>query len=243
MIQITFNPKEIALLNKIINQKLTNAEFIASPIAMNEIAKAVFTITTSRFLKDLSLVAKQDSNKYHHLYEWGSVGVPEKKLFLMKRINIQYGNLSIAIEPLKSTKPVPIPSILLEPGLTDKVVSARHIFKNKMEVMENNKSVFIYTKRTIVFSPDNQSMIFVPKNNVIKITNPGGSSTKNALLKFSQEWYKIKPAIVIEQSQLMKQIANKVVLLINTNNSVSKTQVYNTIKGVTSSYSQEVSVM
>ena len=213
---------------------------IVSPTALTEISKAVFTITAKRFLQDLSMAAKQDPARFHHLYEWGQVGNPTQKLFIMKRTRIQYGQLQIDLIPMKSNKPVPIPTRLREPGPTGRTVSAKHIFRNKMEIMENNSPIHIYTKKTIVFSPDGQELVFLPKDRMINISHPGGPRTTHALREYTHTWYSMKAPTVITQSRLIRQIANEVAKTVNKQGS-NPSQVYNTIKRVNSQYSREVS--
>jgi hypothetical protein len=36
-----------------------------------------------------------------------------------------------------------------------------------MEVIESNKPIHILTKKTIVFSPDGENLVFVPRNKII----------------------------------------------------------------------------
>jgi hypothetical protein len=222
----------------LINSKVKQMEIVISPISLTEISKAIFTITTKKFLKDLSIAALTDPKKYHHLYEWGDVGKENRKLFLLKRSSVKYGNLTIDIIPLKSTKPVPINSVLASPGTTGKKVTTKSIFKNKMEIMEENKPIHMITKKTIVFTPDGKDLVFVPAGKVIDIMNPGGSKTTHALRDFSKIWYDTKAPIVINNSRLIQQIGNEVAKTINRQGS-SPEMVYKTIKKVTSNYSQD----
>lgn len=242
MIQIRATKPSINAVISLIENKASQVELIVSPIALTEISKSVFTITSKKFLRDLSAEALQNPKKYHHLYEWGSIGSPTKKLFLIKRAKVQYGDLIIDFIPIKSTKPVPIPARLLEPGPTGKVVSAQHIFRSKMEIMEENKPVHIYTKKTIVFSPDGKELVFIPKGHVINIMNPGGQETTHALQKFSNTWFMIKAPMALSQSRLIQQIGNEVSKVVNRKGS-TKTQVYETIRRVNSNYSQDLTVI
>ena len=151
MIQLTVPKSSFEAVSTLINSKIKQMEIVVSPISLTEISKAIFTITTKKFLKDLNIAALTEPKKYHHLYEWGDIGKENRKLFLLKRSSIKYGNLTIDIIPLKSTKPVPINSALVSPGPTGKKVTAKSIFRNKMEIMEENKPIHMVTKKTIVF--------------------------------------------------------------------------------------------
>jgi hypothetical protein len=241
MIEIIINPEDISNFNVIVQNKVKSAEFMAHYKSMTEVAKAMFTITTKKFLQDLSVAAQNDHKRYHHLYEWEAIGRTSRKLFAMERTRVIGGELIITIVPIKSTKAVPIRSPLNIPGPTGKVVTAKHIFRDKMQVIENNDPVTIETKRTIVFSPDGQKLIFVPKDKVITIKNPGGTAAKDALLEFSNTWYSTKPEMVMDQSRLIRQMANRVVDLLNTD-AANPESVYRTIQEVNKSYSKEITV-
>ena len=242
MIQFRIPETSIKSVQTLIQSKSNQLQLIVSPTSLTEIAKAVFTITGKKFIQDLSVAARQDPQRYHHLFEWGEVGNPSQKLFVMRRAKVQYGQLEIEILPLKSRKVVPIPARLLEPGPTGKVVSAQHIFRDKMDIMENDKPVHIYTRRTIVFSPDGQELVFVPKGRVIYIMHPGGSKTTHALKQYTQTWYRMKAPTAIIQSRLIRQIANEVVKTVNTQGSTTS-MVYTAIRNVNSSYSKEVTTI
>lgn len=239
MMQLQVDPKSIVAAQTLIAEKVKQAELVVSPTSLTEIAKAIFTITSVKFLRDLSAAAIQDPERYHHLYEWSAVGNLNQKLFIMKRTTVQNGNLSITFVPVKSTKPVPINSRLLEPGPTGKVVSAEHIFREKMRIMENKEPIHFEAKRTVVFSPDGNKLVFVPKDTVINIMNPGGSQTTNALKNFSERWYSTIAPGAVSESRLMRQIGNEVAKVLN-NSSSTPSQVQATIKRVTAAYSKEL---
>jgi hypothetical protein len=239
MIQLQIDPKVINAAEAVIKSKISEAEEIISPASLSEIGKAIFTITAKRFLQDLAQTAIQNPHQYHHLYEWGRVGNTSQKLFLIKRTNIRYGNLSVTFVPLQSKTPVPINSALLTPGKTGKVVNSIHIFRDKMRIMEENIKVHYETKRTIVFNEFDEGLVFVPKNHIVNIMDPGGKETTGSLKQYSTYWYSTEASKVVSQSNLIKQIGNEVVKTINSNNS-SKTKVRDTIRKVVSSYSKEM---
>jgi hypothetical protein len=241
MMQLRVDPKAIAAVEAVIIEKTKQAEVMISPISLSEIAKAVFTITAKKFLQDLAIAARQDPMRYHHLYEWGSTGNPVQKLFIMRRATFEHGNLSIVFIPIQSTRPVPIAEILKTPGPTGKVVSARHIFRDKMKIMENNDPIHIVTKRTVAFAPrQGNQIIFLPKDKIINIYNPGGRETTHALRNFHNMWYNMKADTVVKQSRLIRQIGNRVAIVLNEKDS-TKTKVRDTIRQVTSAYSKELS--
>jgi len=237
MIQLQFDVKSINAAEQLIQSKITQAETIISSTAMTEIARAVFTITAKKFLQDLSMVAIQDPTRYHHLYEWDRIGSQSDKLFVMKQKSVKNGNLSITFVPMKSTKPVPVNARLLEPSLSGKVVHSTHIFKDKMRIMEENDPIHYQTKKTIVFASDGNRLVFVPKGHIISIMNPGGKETSHALKEYSSQWYSMKAAQIVSESNLMDRIGSEVAKTLNQTNS-SSSKIQDTIKRVTSAYSK-----
>lgn len=240
MIRLLVDPASIKIVESAIAKKAKEIEYVASPIVMTEISKAVFTITAKRFLRDLAAAAVQDPKRYHHLYEWSAIGKNKEKLFIMKRVTVQYGNLTIGFVPLRSRMPVPIDPILKSPGVTGKSVVAEHVFREKMKMMEDNTPVRIVTKRTIAFVGDDEHVVFVPKNKVINIMHPGGDSTTHALRDFSTTWYKEEGPNVVAASRLMSRVATEVTRVLNSGNS-NNTKIRDAVKRVALSYSNELS--
>jgi hypothetical protein len=239
MIQLQVDPISTMNIQKMVMDKVSQAETVVSKKSLTEIAKAVFTITSKQFLRDLSMAAIQDPDRFHHLYEWSAVGNPNEKLFMMKRQSVTNGKLTITFVPVNSTKYVPISQDLLTPGETGKVVSSRHIFREKMRIMEDNSPVFFETKKTIVFSPNGYGMVFVPKNTILEIMDPGGGKTKGALREFSQSWYLNSANSAVVQSKMIDRIGKEVSKTLNSPNS-SAAKVHDTIRKVTAAYSKEI---
>lgn len=242
MIQLQIDPKSMQAVKFVIDEKVKQAEVIISPTSLTEIAKAMFTVTSKRFLRDLSVAAIEDPERFHHLYEWSAIGSPTNKLFLIKRSTVQYGKLSISFIPIKSTKPVPIDRRLLQPGSTGKVVSAQHIFRDKMKIMENGQPIHYEAKQTVAFSPDGNKIVFIPKGTAIDIINPGGVKTVNALRNFSAIWYSTTAPLALAESRLIRQIGNEVAKTMNSSRS-SISQIQATIRRVTQAYSKEATIV
>lgn len=225
---------------KVIYDKVDQIGYVASPIARTEIAKAVFSITSKKFIRDLSVAAISDPKKFHHIYEWNRVGDPSQKLFIIKRAGVQYGNLVIELISKQSTKPVPIPQVLARPGSTGKMVTAQNIFRNKMDVMEAGEPVTIITDKTVVFSPDKENLVFVAPGTVINIMHPGGAATRGSFHEFTDTWYSIKAPMAIAESNLIKEIGNRVAKAVNAPGS-TKMSVVSAIQEISYKYGGEVS--
>jgi len=247
---IEVDPVSNNKFNALVNAKVKQGEFLASSTVRTEVAKAIFTITARKFLKDLNIAAKENPKKFHHIYEWDSIGKTSEMLFLMKRAGVQAGNLKIVIVPLRSSKIVPIREELSTPGPSGRKVDSEHIFKDKMKVMEEGQPVRIEVKsaKALAFvgtgpSANEQGIIFWKKERgPIIVPNPGGDQVKGALTEFLRTWYETKAPLTFEQSGMGKKIVSRVAVVLNSNDP-SISSIYNAVKEVNSSYSQELTVI
>jgi hypothetical protein len=215
------------------------AEIIGSN-SRTQIAKAVFTITTKKFIKDFAIAAGADKKKYFHMYEWNNVGNPAKKLYTIRRTGVAGGNLRINIAYLKSKTPVPIDPRLLEPGKKGKSVTKKSVFKDMAEVMEEGKPVSFTTKQYIAFVLKGDDKIhFVGPGKTIINKNPGGRATTMAFDKFVVKWYATKVDPVILSSGMYDQIGKGVTIVLN-NKKGGAVQAREAIRIVTEKYAQGV---
>ena len=249
MMQITVSPDSMNIATNRIENKIRQAEYAVSPISLQEIAKSVFTITAKNFIKDISIAARTEPKKYHHLYEWNKIGNPSQKLFVLQRAHIQGGQLVINIETTSSKTFVPIRKELQNPGPTGKTVTARHIFKNKAEIMENGKPLTIYSNRVMAFyvddpqrdnAPDN--IIFISPGYPITVQHPGGAETAGALTEFTHAWFESKSQAVIKKSMIIGRIGNAVSMELNRSNS-TKVSIFRAIQNVTREYGQDIKIL
>ena len=223
-----------------LEDKVEGIEQLVSRETKAQIAKAVFTITTKRFIKDMGMQAALNPTKYFHMYEWNNVGNNRKKLFQIKRQSISEGNLKINIMYKPSKTAVPIPPELTVPGKKGKFAKKKSIFANKAEVMETGKPVSFTTKQYIVFLSQRDNKIhFVGPNKRVRIQNPGGKLTKGAFDKFLTRWYAKEIDSVIRTSGLFDQIGKKVAISLNQKKG-GKMAARTAIKNITEKYSQGV---
>lgn len=193
-----------------IDNKIAGMSEIVNTRTANQIAKAVFTITTKRFLKDFALEAKGNPQKYHHVFEWKNVGNMNQRLFEIKRESLGGGNLTINIRFKKSQTPVPIPRAL------SSRIRRRHTFVNKAEVMESGKPVGFTTRNYIVFMYKGHK-VFRPPGVDIIINNPGGKQTAGAFDKYVTRWYGRNVDSTLRTSGLFSNIERAVGIAINRN--------------------------
>lgn len=100
--------ENVGSLFKELENKVDGISELTSVNTLNQIGKAVFTITTKKFLKDFQKQAILNPKKYFHVYEWDQVGNNNEKLFKIKRDSLSAGNVKIRIRFTKSNKIVPL---------------------------------------------------------------------------------------------------------------------------------------
>lgn len=237
MIRLQVDPKSISELSKRVHDKTDQSKELIGPKSLAEIAKIVFTLSSKKILRDIAAEAIQNPNRYHHLYEWSELGHNKQKLFQIKRERVINGNLIVAFVPMKSRAPVPIADPLKVPGPTGKVISSRHIFAKKMEIMEEGRPIYYESKTVIPISPNNEDIVFIPKGRAIKIMHPGGPDVKGSLQRYVEKWYSSENfASVLSGSRAMKEIQSQMINEMQKPNS-TKESVRNRIKAVAAKYS------
>lgn len=217
MIKLTIN-KDVFISE--IQQRIDAAKELVAPTVLQEIAKASFTILGERFVTAVDREAVRNPKKLHHVYEWGKLGSPSGRLFVIRRSGILGGTLVMSTSFTASRAPVPIPPELQNPGATGKSVTARSIFKNKAEVMEAGNPVSFEAKRIITFL-GTEGQVFVKPGTRITIMNPGGMQTKNAFRDFMVSWYTEHSAIIMDASGYYEKVASEAAAVITAGGGIS----------------------
>jgi len=212
---------------------LSSIQEIQKPSVLNEIAKGVFSITSERFLLGVDSYARSNPKKMHHVYEWGQIGNPSGRLFVIERGAIVSGNLSINSRFLPSKLPVPINPELLTPGKTGKTVTRRSIFRDKATVMEQGLAVSFTAQRVLAFAGSN-GLVFIAPGKTINILDPGGKQVKNAFAEYMLEWYTENGNSVMESSGFYDRVASEVAIVLNSN-TPSTTAVKNAVANAVAS--------
>jgi len=237
MISLQF--KGMDKVYKEIDNKILGTKEITSPSSKNQIAKAIFTITAKRFVKDFAMASKANPKKYFHVYEWGANGNSAQKLYTIRKERITAGNLIVKFDYKKSKKFVPI-SPKLRASKGKRSVSSNKIFANKAEVMESGKPVTFSTKKYIVFfSKSDNKIHFLPPETVVHIMNPGGRATTGSFQKFAASWYRTKMKPTIYSSRLISDIEKSVTRSLNAKGA-GKNAAREAIRVVTEKYAQGV---
>lgn len=192
------------------------------PNVLTEINNALFTISTKRFIRDLSLAAKMEPKKFHHVYEWNQTGNTSKKLFKMARIYSNGSSLKIGADFIKSKTPVPIPPELLQAGRTGKSVVSRSVFADKADVMESGRGISFQARRTLAFLGRSGVVSFIPNGTIVNILNPGGTQVKGSFEKFFHGWFAANTALVIQSSGILSSLQESIVNALNEPNAGSE---------------------
>jgi hypothetical protein len=205
MIKLTINSSNLS--NKL-NELSGSIKELVSPTVLQEVAKAAFVITGHRFVLDADRYAVQNPKKMHHVYEWNELGNPNGRLFVIERLGILNGNLTISYSFLPSRLPVPIPPEMTNPGPNGRSVQKQNVFKDKAQVMEDGKPITYTTSRVLAFLGQN-GPTFIRPGTLVNILNPGGIESKNAFADYMVQWYTDNANLVIQNSGFYDQIVNE----------------------------------
>jgi hypothetical protein len=226
MIQLKVRAKD--LIDEIV-YKIEGFQEFSSIATRTELAKAVFTITSKKFLHQFSLEAMTNPTKYSHLYEWGEsysnrnryVGNERaytKRLFKILRKSVTGGALTIGVQYLPARAKTPIPELLLQAGKTGKYVQKSGVFTKKASIVESGKPVTFTTKQYIAFlSQDKNSITFLPPNKTVLIQHPGGIGSTNALTDFFEVWFSTYASTAVEESGMFTSLSKTVAKALNVN--------------------------
>lgn len=214
MIQLEVNQANLDSLIKEIDNKLLGIEELTKPYVLEQISKAVFTITGERFVLAADSYARSNPKAMHHVYEWGKIGYPEGRLFVINMLSMLGGTLEIGSEFLPSSLPVPINPELQVPGPTGKTVTAQNIFRDKAEIMEGGTAVRFTAKRVLSFMGNN-GIAFIAKGTPVNILNPGGSKVKNSFTRFMVDWYVANAGVIMDSSGFYERIVNDAAVALN----------------------------
>jgi hypothetical protein len=161
-----------------------STEYYKAPIMHLFHAKAVV-----RFDRTMATMAMSNPKRYHHVYEWDSVGINKAKLWRheFKRSGASY---TAGYHFITSKKPIPLPTPR-NTGVAQKYLSKlsgrRYIFRYKAEIMEHGIPVVIkprYSKHLFIPGPYNVRK-FILTTKPKTVSNPGGTAVKGA---FATQW-------------------------------------------------------
>jgi hypothetical protein len=216
MITLKANDFDITNITSELDLKISGVKELQSPMVLNALADAVFTLSAKAFVKAMNLQAKAFPKQYHHVYEWNKTGTESGRLFFLFRENSNDGVLVVKPGFIKSRTKVPVSPELLLPGKTGKVVASRHIFYDKAKVMEAGTPVIYRASKNIPL-PENGVLRFVAAGTLIKNYNPGGKEVKGSFEKFFKTWYATKVQSVVSSSGIVNSIDTELAKVLNKN--------------------------
>ena len=214
MIKLSISQTSINALNKELALKVNALSQITNGKILDDVARAAFVILGKRFMRATDTYSAVFPKKMHHVYEWKQVGNPKARLFVLERLSILNGNLTISSKFLLSKTPVPVPAELTNPGKTGKYVSTRSVFAQKAEVMETGRAVTFQARKTLAFL-GTQGIQFIRAGKTVNIANPGGAPVKNAFSSYMAEWFSRNSQTIMDSSGLYEKIVQEASIVLN----------------------------
>ena len=210
--------------------KVESIGIMTQPQYLEQVAKAAFTIVGEKFMLATDRYSVQNPKKMHHIYEWGQIGNPRARLFILQRSSILKGTLIVEPRFLFSKKTVPINPELLIPGKSGKYVTSKNVFKNKAQVMENGLPISYIAQRNLIFM-GRGGKTFIKPGALVQIKNPGGVATKNSFSTWMLDWYNKNAQSVMNSSGLYEKITNEASLILNKDYS-RPSDILNSVKNI-----------
>lgn len=246
MMQFSINPNGVNDLFRELDNKFQGIASIQSESSKENFARASFTILSKEFIRRTSILANANPKVYHHVYEWGEVGKPTSKLFILKRASVSSSNLRISSSFLDSKKRAPIDKILQIPGKNGRIVTKSSIFKKKAEVMESGKSTRPFSAKNAkaLAFVENGKISFIKRPNSRVIRYPGGKQAVGAFDRQFNRWFGNPKNIdtAINKSGMLVQIERGVAKVLNIKGA-GKNEVLRVVKDVTNAHSMGVKVL
>ncbi|UGL63052.1 hypothetical protein SEA_BARTHOLOMUNE_52 [Streptomyces phage Bartholomune] len=155
---------------------------------------------SERFDAYMSVIAPAAPGQFHHVYDWGRIGVPQAQLWknvLRGRGSERYASFEFRASVL----PVPLPE-------GDKVPFKRkHRFIYKAMVMEYNMAVTIRPKRAKMLAfPVDDRIIFT--KGPVQVQNPGGAATTGAFTAAWTSWWSGAGAEQVFNNEIRRTLEN-----------------------------------
>lgn len=238
-----------SFINKELNGVFSGMREVYGPRSKEAIAKAVFTISSQAFVKDLNAKALARPSSFHHIYEWGRVGSTKDKLFQIRRSAIAGGNLKVTPFFVKSKSKVPIPKALRTPGKTGKFVKKEFVFRDKAQVMELGRPTRPFSAKgpgkALAFLGNNGKPLFIRYPRTAQILNPGGKRTTGSFFKAFEAWFRNpkKTELAVARSGYYKELEMGIAKTIERKPSNNIPAVRATILSVSTKYSKGVEIV
>lgn len=222
-------------LNKSLNQISKSLQDLPKTNNMYNVTRAVASIAAQKFVRDANAYARLNRKSMHHLYEWNEVGRDKSRLFVVHRGSVSGNRVNLEIIFKKSRTKVPISKVLQRRGRTGKSVTKTGVFRDKAEIMESGKSVRIFAKNTMAFSPDGRRIVFRSPGQSVFVKNPGGTAVRGAMKKYAKSWQSSMLVPAVESSGIFNRLEKQITRTMSKDNYTS-VEVSEAIKSVCNRY-------
>ncbi len=156
---------------------------------------------SDKFDAYMSLIAPTAPGQFHHVYEWGHIGIP--KFQLWKNVLRGRGsNKYASFEFRASVLPVPVPEGSKKP------FRSVHRFIYKAMIMEYNIAVTIVPKRAKMLAFPNKMGDIIFTKGPITVENPGGMGTTGAFTAAWSNWWGGAGANEVFNSEISRVLGN-----------------------------------
>lgn len=155
----------------------------ADDTVMKKYNDKVFSEVDKNFGKYMDAKSTVSPKRYHHVYEWNSIGQKPGRLWKLRKRNSGSSSFQIRYDFLTSKRVAPIHPSLKIPGKNGKVVKKSAIFARKAYVMEEGLPVTI-KRRSANWLAMPKRYEFTGPNNIffakgpVRVANQGGREVK-----------------------------------------------------------------
>lgn len=164
---------------------------IGTPVHIGPVLKYVHSVYSEEFTAHMETLAQAAPDRFHHVYEWNMIGIPQGKLW--RDVLRGSGNTRTATFQWKASKSI----VPVSDEAKDKGVKQIHVFVWKAPVMEYGEDITITPKRgeglayftgPVYSDPGRYEPVKFTRKD-ITIHNPGGANVKGAFTKAYIEWW------------------------------------------------------
>lgn len=239
MPQITVSKTDLNAILVEAKNKVEGVSSLRTPMNQEYIAKAVFTIAGQAFVRKTNSVAAMQPKRFHHIYEWNSVGNESQRLFRLVRTSVKSGRLIISSEFTDSKKNVPVNPRLKVARNSSRSVGSNHVFRKKASVMESGRPLRISAKasKSLVFpNRSGDGLVFAK---TVLVNNPGGKEVKNSFSTHMRSWFSNPGniSVAISSSGFNKALEKELANALNVNGAGSVV-ANSIIRSISTKYSQ-----
>jgi hypothetical protein len=176
---VTADTTEVSALSGFISTLSTQMK---SDVNMAPVLDYAHSAMSQKFDAYMSALAPAAPNQFHHVYDWGRIGVPQHQLW-KNTLRGRGGNKYASFEFRASVLPVPLPEGNKKP------FKRKHRFIYKAMVMEYNIGVTVRPKRAKMLAFPNERGDIIFTKGPVFVQNPGGMGTTGAFTSAWSNWW------------------------------------------------------